>query len=102
MRIRHLGISLFLAAGLAPAVAAASGSKQLPVCPSQDKAEQIVQSQGQFMPEGCRTITVTEVDSPAGPICVLDFSQQQGIVGKIESFVETTQWWTACPNLRAP
>ncbi len=103
MRIHHLATALLLIAGLAPAaVPAASGPKQFPVCPSQAKAEQIVQSQGKFMPEGCRTATVTEIDSSAGPICVLDLSQQQGIVGKIESLAETTQWWTACANLRAP
>ena len=99
----HLRMGLLLLAGLASSTTfAAAGSKQIPVCPTQTKAEQIVQSQGKFTPEGCQTMTVTEIDSPAGPICVLDLSQKQGVIGAIESAVTTTQWWTACANLRVP
>lgn len=76
---------------------------RIEACPSRDKAEQVKQSNGSLSPDGCRTVTVTSVDSPAGPMCVMKFGgSKSGIVGQIAGAVETTEWWTACSNLRAP
>jgi hypothetical protein len=103
-QIPLLAAGLFLLAGLAPgAVLAQSQVAQLPLCPSEDKAAQILQSRGAYLPEGCRKATITRFDSPSGPICLLDFGQDGGgIFGELKGAVVTTKWWTACPNLRAP
>jgi hypothetical protein len=95
---------LAMAPGFAPEMAQAqSQTAQLPLCPSEDKAAQIVQSRGGYMPEDCRMATITRFDTPSGPICLLDFGQDRGgIFGELRNAVTTTKWWTACPNLRAP
>ena len=63
----------------------------------------MIGSEGKFSPDGCRLVTVTRVQSPEGPICVIDFGTQgNSIVGAITDAALTTQWWTACGNLRSP
>lgn len=99
----------FGVAGVALAVVVASGVAQaksttgVRICPSRDKAEQIVQSQGNLVPDDCRMVTVTRVDSPAGPICQIDLGQNgQGVLSSLRDAVTTDHWWTACDNLHAP
>jgi len=85
------------------ATASATEPVQATVCPSQAKAEQVLQSQGHFVPDDCRTLRVTRVDSPAGPLCVMDFSgNNAGILGALKDAVATTQWWAACAALHGP
>jgi len=97
-----LGLAVtFLFHGAGSALAA--DPLQVRICPSRDKVENILQSDGKLMPDGCRTVTVTRVQSPAGSICSIDFGQDsQGILGTVRDAVTTTQWWTACSNLQAP
>jgi hypothetical protein len=99
-----LAAGLSLLAGFAPGMARAQSQvERLPLCPSEDKAAQIVQSRGGYMPEDCRVATITRFDTPSGPICLLDFGQDRGgIFGELKNAVTATKWWTACPNLRAP
>ncbi|MDJ0387780.1 hypothetical protein QMO56_06615 [Roseomonas sp. E05] len=83
--------------------AGAAEPLSIAACPTREKMEQAIQSNGNLSPEGCRAVTVTEVDSPAGPLCVLEFAQQNGgIVGAITDAVATTQWWVACKDLHRP
>ncbi len=106
MRIHTISASMLLAACLAIGshrAAVAAKPLQIQACPSRDKAEQLVQSNGNLSPDGCRTVTVTSVDSPAGAMCVVKFGDaKSGIVGQITSAVETTAWWMPCSNLHAP
>ena len=105
----HLTTTMAIAVlALVPAVslfglAKAAEPLHIEVCPSRDKAEQARQSNGSLSPDGCRTVTVTRVDSPAGPMCAMKFGESKsGVIGQITSAVETTEWWTACSNLQAP
>ncbi|MXP64675.1 hypothetical protein E0493_15085 [Roseomonas sp. M0104] len=83
--------------------ASAAEPLRIAACPSREKMEQTLQSGGRLSPDGCRTVTVTEVGSPAGPLCVLEFAQQSGgIVGAITDAVATTQWWVDCKDLHRP
>ncbi|MBN8903689.1 MAG: hypothetical protein BGO51_11095 [Rhodospirillales bacterium 69-11] len=92
-----------LAVALVSGTASAEGTKQVKICPTRDKAAQIVQSHGNLMPDGCRTVTVTRVDSPAGPICQVNMQQDtKGVLNALRDAVTTDQWWTACDNLSAP
>jgi hypothetical protein len=104
MYIRNAAaLGIWLSITLSPLVSWAAEPLQINVCPSREKAEQIVQSSGNLMPEGCRKVTITRVDSPAGPLCVMDFGQDgQGIIGTIKDAAITTQWWTPCSSLHSP
>ena len=63
----------------------------------------MIQSQSELMPEGCRKITITAVDTLAGELCVLDFEQEDpGVVGAITEAAVPTQWWIACADLERP
>ena len=78
-----LGLTFTILISTAGAARAAD-PLQVKICPSRNKAETIVQSQAKLMPDGCRTVTVTRVQSPAGPICSIDFGQDsEGILGKV-------------------
>lgn len=89
---------------LCSAGAASAQSMQLPVCKSRDKAQMVMQSTvGATLPEGCRQVAVRRMDTPAGPVCVIEFGQQhKGVLGAVRDAVANTDWWTACGNLRAP
>lgn len=106
MRKHHtLAAGMILAGGAAwPAGPGMAQPTQISVCPSQEKAQQVAQGRGQAVPEGCRTVTVTRVDSLAEPICGVDFTQanQGGLLGAVTDAVSAPQWWTACANLRVP
>ena len=81
----------------------ALGQMSVPACPSQQEIEQVLQSQGRLMPDGCRTITITTVRTPAGELCVLDLGEEDpGIVGAITEAAVPTQWWVACADIERP
>jgi hypothetical protein len=92
------------AAALLAAAPAGAQTREVPVCPSRADAQMVMQAgPGASLPEGCRIATVRRLDTPAGPVCVIDIGgQQAGIVGAVRDAVATTEWWTACANLRAP
>jgi hypothetical protein len=83
----------------APALAQVS----FPACESQQEIEQIIQSQGELMPDGCRTITIIPVDSPAGQLCVIDIGEDDpGVIGEIAEAAVPTDWWVACADIERP
>jgi hypothetical protein len=72
-------------------------------CNNEQNLKQVLQSNGAYAPEGCRKITVTRLDTPAGALCMMDFAPgKHGILGEIRSVAATTQWWLPCNNLHAP
>ena len=97
-RLAVLALAVPLAAGpVGPALAQAS----LRACETQQELEQVLESRGEFMPDGCREISITAIDTPAGELCVLDFrAEDQGILGTITEAAVPTQWWVACAELR--
>jgi hypothetical protein len=99
---RHLLGATLLAALLAhPAHAQ---TREVPVCSDREEAQMLLQyaTPAARLPEGCRLATVRRLDSPAGALCQIDIGTDQGIAGAVTDAVATTEWWTACANLRAP
>ena len=88
-----------------PASAGAQ-SARVPVCPSLALAQQVLQAQqtpGAPLPSGCRMVGVRRVDTPTGPICAVDFSEDgQGLFADVMDATVQTRWWTACANLSPP
>ena len=95
-------IGLALVGGLAPP-GAAQQQARVAVCPSSDKAQQVIQNPGAPLPDGCRIVVVIRQGSPAGPLCAVDFGQaDQGLFGDLVDAAVPTRWWTACANLQSP
>ncbi len=95
-------LALMAATG-APAPALAQEQESFPACETQQEMEQVIQSQGELMPDGCRTVTITPVDTPAGELCALEFeAEDPGIVGAITEAAVPTQWWMACADIERP
>ena len=101
--VRAIAGTIMLVSSMALSHIAVAEQFRMNLCPSQQKTEQILQSDGKLRPDDCRTVTVTRVESPAGAVCVLDFgSDGEGILGSIRDATMTTKWWTPCANLHAP
>lgn len=98
MRLHHLMIPLaFLAL---PAAAAAQTPQGFIACESQQELDQHLASDRQFMPDGCRNIAVTSLDSEFGRICVMDFQpDDDGVIGRLTDAALPTQWWALCGDL---
>jgi hypothetical protein len=99
-----LTAALIACATTTVATTALAQTQEMPVCPSREAAEMVMQGgAGAPLPEGCRQATVRRLDTPAGPVCVIDFGTRDGgVVGTVRDAVATTEWWTACANLRSP
>jgi hypothetical protein len=78
----------------------ADAQDSLVACETQTEIEQVLQSGGDLMPDGCRNLTVTRVDADAAELCVLDFQDPDpGIVGQLTEAAVPSQWWVACDEL---
>ena len=93
------GTLLILGAGLAEA----QTDRTFPACPSQQELEQTLGSGGRFIPESCRRLSITTVQTGKGDVCVLDFGsgKDPGILDRLADATVPTQWWVACDNLKA-
>lgn len=93
------------ASALTPAMAqdaAAPGPQIFPACQTQQDLEQILNSDGQLMPDGCRDLSVTPVRSENGTLCVIDFSgESQGVLQNLRDAALPDQWWVQCDSLTA-
>ncbi len=74
----------------------AAAQTTLVACDTQQRLEQVISSEGQFMPEGCRDVTATRIESQVGEICVIRFPTE-GITGAITG----NEWWIRCDDLSA-
>jgi hypothetical protein len=81
--------------------AAAQAPQALPACQSQQELEQVLASDGDFMPDGCRQVSVTSLESEHGPLCVIDLEAtgDSGMLGRIADAALPTQWWVRCESL---
>lgn len=96
-----IAAALCLSASIAASAGQARAQTRIPVCGTQEQIEQLIRDQGRITPEGCRTVTVTAVESPVGRLCAVDTaSSDPGIIGSIRQAATDTRWWTACDNLR--
>jgi hypothetical protein len=78
----------------------AAQPQQIPICPTMAGLQQVVQTPGGPLPQGCRMVTVRRVDSPVGPLCAVDFSDAGGgLLGDIVDSAVQTRWWASCASL---
>jgi hypothetical protein len=94
---------MFAAAALLATAAptASQTDRSFTACPTQQKLEQVTGSDGKFVPDDCRKLTVTRVRSGAAELCVLDFetSGDKSFIDQLRSAAVPTQWWVSCENL---
>ncbi|NYZ10930.1 hypothetical protein HL658_00085 [Azospirillum sp. RWY-5-1] len=96
-RIAILGLLAATVTAAGPAMA----QTQIPVCGTQEQLEQLIRDQGRIIPDGCRKVSITAVESQSGPLCAIDTAASDpGIIGSLRQAATDTRWWTACENLR--
>ena len=97
MLSRHCLAIAFALSAIAPA---AAQETTLTACESQQEMEQVIQSDGDLMPDGCQTLTITSVETDAAELCVLNFeAADPGVLDALQEEVTTTQWWVDCAEL---
>ncbi|MEX2629191.1 MAG: hypothetical protein WD341_04570 [Tistlia sp.] len=94
--------SLAALAALLPLAFAGTASAQesFPACQTQQALEQVMASDGSLMPDDCRELTVTEVRSDSGRLCVIDFAGAgEGVLQQLRDAALPEQWWVRCDRL---
>lgn len=92
------GLCLGLIGGQVPAI----GQEQavFSACESQQELEQVLASEGTILPDGCRTATVSSLESNGEEICLLDLSSSDdGVLDQIREAALSQQWWVRCADL---
>ncbi|ESR22510.1 hypothetical protein [Lutibaculum baratangense] len=80
----------------------ASAQEAFPACQSQQELEQVIGSDGQFMPDGCRNLTITAVETDGARLCVIDFATAgEGVLNTLRDAALPEQWWVRCDRLEA-
>lgn len=105
MRSFHtLAFAMLLSWAVTPFTAArAQQADRISVCASPAAALQAAQTGAAAMPDGCHIVLVRRVDTPAGPVCQVDFSPNvRGFPGALVASMVPMQWWIACSYLRMP
>lgn len=85
-----------------PRAAADAGSgRSIAACPSQRDLEQVLGSGGRYMPDACRRLAVTPVETSGQRLCVLDFKSgaEPGLLDRLADATIPTQWWVDCRDL---
>lgn len=78
----------------------AAAQDALPACQEQHELEQVIASGGDLIPDGCRNITVTEVETDEARLCVIDFSaEDDGVLQQLRDAAIPEQWWVRCDAL---
>ena len=71
-------------------------------CESQQELEQVIASAGSILPDGCRTATVSSLQSNGEELCLLDLSSSgDGVLNQIRDAAVNPQWWVRCADLVA-
>lgn len=95
-------VLLIAALMMAPALLA-KAEDPLIACPSQQELEQVLQSGGDLIPEECRRLIVSRVETAAGPLCMIDFQPRNpGMLDRLTAVAAPMQWWVRCEVLADP
>ncbi|HMB10388.1 hypothetical protein [Saliniramus sp.] len=91
--------ALGMGAFLAPQEAAAQ--EAFMVCDEQRALEQAVASDGDFMPDGCRVMRLSTLDTDQGRFCVMEFdeSDDPGLMDRLTDAALPDTWWMRCADL---
>jgi hypothetical protein len=68
----------------------------------QQELEQVLSSEGQIMPDGCRNISVAALVSDDQRLCLLDLSSDgEDLFDQLREAAISEQWWVLCEQLEA-
>jgi hypothetical protein len=84
-------------AGTSPALA-----QTVPTaCESQRSLEQVIQSEGELMPDDCRRLSITSIPTEVARLCQLNFQtpSDPGVLDRLTEATAPTQWWVECARL---
>ena len=70
-------------------------------CPSQSELEQSINSDGAITPDDCTTLQVNSLRSDSGDLCLIEFGQDEGLIGSLRDAAFPSQWWVSCDALAA-
>ena len=86
---------------LAPAAtpAAAQGVVPLYACSTQSQLQQIIDSGGDFVPDGCRSLNVSVLETGTERLCVLQLGEGGGVLQQLQDFVSDSELWVRCDLL---
>ncbi len=85
---------------LGPALVAATAQEAVVACQSQQELEQVIASDGQILPDGCRNVSITPLDSDGERLCLMDFAEDgEGIVSQLREAAVNEEWWVRCSDL---
>ena len=72
----------------------------LSICATQQELEQVIASDGSIFPDGCRTATVSSLESDGEALCLLDLSSSgDGVFDQLRDAAVSQQWWVRCADL---
>jgi hypothetical protein len=91
-----------LSAAFSLSFAVAAAQEPIPACESQQELEQVLGSDGQITPDGCRNVTVSVLDIDGQRLCLLDLSAGgEGLVDRLREAAISERWWVRCDDLTA-
>jgi hypothetical protein len=102
--MRTIGVfALACCAGLAGGAALAQGTGNgFVACSSQTALEQYLDSNGDLMPDECRAVSFTVLESGGRQLCVADISSGgNSLLGGLADAAVPTEWWTSCQDAAA-
>lgn len=92
--------TLIAASAICLGYSAANALQTVPVCESQRELGQLLGSDGQVMPGGCRYVTLSLLDSDGQRLCLLDlYTEGEGVVEQLRDAVISEQRWSHCSDL---
>lgn len=95
-----LRTTLIAAAAICLGYPAANAQETIPACESQQELEQVLDSDGRIMPDGCRSVSLSVLDSDGQRLCLLDLSADgEGFVEQLRDAAISEQWWFRCEDL---
>ena len=82
--------------------AAAQDAEALYACPSQETLQQTIDSNNDFVPDGCRAVNVSVLDSDGQRLCVLQLGETAGnVLQQLQDVVTEDELWVRCDLLDA-
>lgn len=81
-------------------LAATADMSGVAVCEDQQGLEQVIGSNGDIMPDGCRRLTISVLEDGGERLCLLDFSsREEGFVDQLRDAAFSDRWWVRCDAL---
>lgn len=98
--ITTAGTAAVLALGATPT--AAQDAAPIFACPTQETLEQTIDSAGDFVPDGCRAVNISVLDSDGERLCVLQLGETSGnVLQQLQDVVTEDELWVRCDLLAA-